>query len=231
MIKNIGEHFVAFYKALGFWLVPKKSFPSRIYTVAMFLAFFLFYTTFKCSYFPMLKDLRETSFFTFVCLSEIALILKISTFLVRNESVRKNQSYLESFALYTPDEKRICASYMSQFKKIAFVYILLTNSTCILSFVVPLTIKEPTLCYLAWYPVDWQHERSYYWMVYIYQVVGMIFQANTVICLELYTVYMLIVTSAYLRVLDYRFRRIGFARGNSNQELIDGIKMHQWILV
>lgn len=231
MIEKIGEHFVDYFKLLGFWLETKRLFSSKFHTITIFLIFFLIYTTFKCLYFTSLKDIRETTFFTFVCLSEVALVIKISIFLKRNESVRKNQIYLESFLLRSPEEQNICNNYMIEFKKIAFIYIILTNSTCILSFIVPLTLKEPTLCYLAWYPVDWQHDRRYYWMVYIYQMIGMIFQANTLICLELYTVYMLISTSTYLRVLDYRFRRIGFTPANCNKELIDGIKMHQWTLM
>lgn len=205
----------------------------------MLLIFFIFYTTFKCLYLPLLKSVSEATYLSFVCLTEITLIVKVLWLLYLNDIVRLNQEFLERFVAPTPYEKEIRDRNMQLFLKISISYLALTNTTSVLSFLVPLTADTPTLPFLAWYPVDWQHQRYIYWAVYLYQVIGMIIQCNTLICIEVYVVYLMIVVSTYLEVLAHRLARFGvlqngaddqeMVQSNDREILVAAIRCHKYI--
>lgn len=209
MVKRIGRFLTNYFELIGFWPSGNRSLRYKLYTVAVMLVFFIFYTTFKCLYLTELRNVSETTFFLFVCLTEITLIVKILWFLYQNDLVWLNQEYLERFETATPAEKRICDGNMQFFLKMSISYVVLTNTTSVLSFLVPLSVATPSLPFLAWYPLDWEHQPLFYWLVYLYQVIGMIIQCNTLVCIEMYVVYLMTVVSAYLKVLAHRLSRIG----------------------
>lgn len=239
MVERIGRILTNYFKFIGFWPSGHRSIQYKLYTTSMLLIFFIFYTTFKCLYLPLLKSVSEATYLSFVCLTEITLIVKILWLLYINDIVRLNQKFLERFVATTPNEERICDRNMQLFRKISISYLVLTNATSVLSFLVPLTAHTPTLPFLAWYPVDWQHQRPIYWAVYLYQVIGMIIQCNTLVCIEMYVVYLMIVVSTYLKVLAHRLAHIGVVRNeavdrevaqsNDREILVAAIRCHKYI--
>lgn len=214
------------------WPSGNRTIFYKLYTATVLLIFFVCYTTFKCLYLSEVKSVSETTYLSFVSLTEMTLFVKILLFLHQNDIVRSNQEYLEKFVAVTSDEKEICERNMMFFWKMAISYGVLTNLTSFLSFLVPLTASEPSLPFLAWYPVDWQHQRHIYWMVYWYQVIGMLIQCNTLVCIEMYVVYLMITVSTYLEVLGHRLTLIGIVQ--SAQEIdtntfVAAIRCHKYI--
>lgn len=239
MVKRIGRFLTHYFELIGFWPSENNSIQYKLYTIAVLLIFFIFYTTFKCLYLPHLKSVSEATVFSFVCLTEITLFVKILLFLYKNDIVRWNQEYMEEFVAMRSTEKTICQRDMRFFLKISISYVVLTNTTSLLSFLVPLTASKPTLPFIGWYPVDWEHQQSAYWIVYVYQVIGMIIQCNTLVSIEMYVVYLMMVVSMYLKVLALRLARIGsvqnatverkMAISNDRDTLVAAIRCHKYI--
>ncbi|XP_037031044.1 odorant receptor 94a-like [Bradysia coprophila] len=90
--------------------------------------------------------------------------------------------------------------------------------------------------YPAWYPLDWYNERKYFWIVYCYQVVGICYEANAVVILEMFVIYLLIVAGAHLDILAMRLSKLGeSAQDPTNirsheHDLIQSIDVHNEIL-
>lgn len=239
MVERIGRFLTNYFRFMGFWPSGNRSIQYKLYTTSMLLVFFIFYTTFKCLYLPLLKSVSEATYLSFVCLTEITLLVKVLWLLHLNDIVRFNHEFLERFVASTPDEKRICDRNAQLFLRMSISYLALTNITSVLSFLVPLSADTPTLPFLAWYPVDWQHQRHIYWAVYLYQVTGMIIQCNTLVCIEVYVVYLMIVVSTYLEVLAHRLTLIGtvqnaaverkMGQSKDREMLVASIRCHKYI--
>lgn len=230
MVKRIGRFLTNYLELIGIWPSESPSLAYKLYRVTVLLIFFIFYTAFKCLYLMDLKSVREATFFLLVCLEELSLTVKVLGLLYQHDIAWLNQEFVEQFVATEPSEKQICVQNMRLFLRMAITYCVMTNITALLSFLVPLGATQPELPYLAWYPVDWQHDRHIYWLVYMYQVVGMLIQCNTLVCIEMYFVYLMTVVSTYLEVLAYRLERIADVRNVATTEvLVAVIQCHKYI--
>lgn len=243
-ITRYDTYFQRFFTLTGLWLPAQPSIIHKIYVLLIQIIFFNGYTAFKCMYVFELKTVGEASILTFVCLTEVALILKLFNFLAKNALVRENQRLIREFRFQNQTELEYFDAKLKTFRIISRAFFILTFATDFFSYIVPFfQNNEPTLPYLSWYPWDWRHNRSTYWKIYAYQIIGMLVQSNTLVAMELYCVYFLMVLGAYLTILCNRLNAIGYDGENSgveagarkiqdknNHTLIECIKTHHFLI-
>lgn len=220
VVPAYGDYFQEFFSFVGIWLPETE---SRLYKFYIFLiqsVFFYSYTFFKCMYIFELKSVGEASILAFVCLTEIALTLKVINFLLKNSFIHENHRLIKQFVFTSDDECKLFSEKIRIFRNIFVGFWTLTMATGVFSYSIPFFEDEAAFPYLAWYPWDWQHNQRTWWILYVYQVAGMFVQSNVLIGLELYCVYLLIVLSAYLSILNTRLHNIGYK--TSEKETTDG---------
>lgn len=190
-----------------------------VYTCVFQIIFTFLYTGFKCINFIYLTDLDEITRAMFICLTELALIVKIINFYTR---IRRMQSCLKTvghFQLITDDEMASMQDKLSLFMHIVIWYMAVANIAGIFSYISPFFSNEPILPYPGWYPLDWQHNATAYWLVYVYQVVGMFIQTHCLITIEMFPIFLMLMAGTYLDILGKRLRKIGYAdKGMSREE-------------
>lgn len=200
---------------VGLW--PSES-PSIFYTIfgyAFQSVFFLFYTSFKCLYFFTTTNMQEIVFCAFVSLTEVALFVKILNMHFRTRVFQNHLKHIEAFSMENDDEVELLDGRLRILRKMLFAYIALVMVTGAFSYSVPFFSDETTLPYLAWYPVNWQTNNGIYWMVYAYQVTGMVIQSHILVCMEMYTVYIFVVLSTQFDIVSERLKKIGYGGAQS----------------
>lgn len=232
-------------KLFGLWPNTATAFTLQrllytIYTCVFQLVFTFMYTGFKCINFIYLTDLDEITRAMFICLTELALIVKIINFYAR---IRRMQNCLKTvghFKLISSDEMKSMQEKLSLFMHIVIWYMAVANIAGIFSYMSPFFSTERILPYPGWYPLDWQHNATAYWLVYVYQVIGMFIQTHCLITIEMFPIFLMLMAGTYLDILGKRLRKIGYSQNgllsreeNSVQataELIDCIKWHICLL-
>lgn len=199
-----------FFYLVGLWPSENSTIFYTIYNILFQSIFGLIYTTFKCIYFFKTDNMQDRVFCAFVSLAEIGLFVKIVNLALRNETVQANLNKIHDFKLESIDEKNFFMSRMKIFRIMLIAYISLTSLTGVFSYLVPFFADEPILPYLAWYPLDWYHNKTHYWIVYFYQVIGMIIATNMFVFLEMYTVYLFLALSTQIDILNNRLKKIGW---------------------
>lgn len=85
-----------------------------------------------------------------------------------------------------------------------------------------------------------ENDRTSYWIVYFYQLIGAIFLAHTLVRLENYQIYCMICATAQIEILGTRIKQIGYDtfsdktkhRKDSHDEahLLECLKQHECLM-
>lgn len=187
-------------------------------------------------FFETNKEMLTVGFF--LILAESSLFARIINLLVHFEQVMICLQMIKDFRVYDENEVILMDKHLSLFSTIMKWYMGAGTSACIFSWVAPLFSYEPMLPYPGWYPLDWQNDEQSYWIVYVYQVVGVTFQTSTIILLQLLSIYFMAVIGAQLDILKYRLENLGnvmaiddeILQKSAELQLIDCVVVHNDIL-
>lgn len=92
---------------------------------------------------------------------------------------------------------------------------------------------NPEMPLVCWYPVDWEHDATSFWIVFPYSLwcAAAIMQVN--ITLDCFSYFLMDTIATQLLVVGRRLERLGKNVGNDDEEqqkLIHCIKHHQYLL-
>lgn len=201
---------------VGLWPSEKSSIFYTIFGYVFQSIFFFFYTSFKCLYFFTTTEMQEIVFCAFVSLTEVALFVKNLNMHFRSHVFQNHLKRIEAFEMENDTEAKLLDGRLKILRKMLFAYIGLVMVTGAFSYSVPFFTDDTSLPYLAWYPVNWQNNSRTYWMVYAYQIIGMVIQSHTLVCMEMYTVYIFVVLSTQYDILSERLKKIGNVKNNGD---------------
>ncbi|XP_037035068.1 odorant receptor 94b-like [Bradysia coprophila] len=95
------------------------------------------------------------------------------------------------------------------FTRILNFQLLMAGLSVFFSCVSPYFLSEPSLPYPGWYPIDWRNDTTSYFVVFIYQFIGIIFVSHSIILMEAYAMYLMIVAGSHLDILANRLETLG----------------------
>lgn len=185
-----------------------------LYTCVFQLIFTFMYTGFKCINFIYLDNINEITRAMFICLTELALIVKIINFYYHIKQMQKCLNDVEKFQLINETEMNSFDEKLTLFRHIVIWYVAVANIAGIFSYLSPFFSETPILPYPAWYPINWQTDSVSYWIAYIYQVIGMFIQTHCLITIEMYAIFLMLTAGTYLDVLGKRLQNIGYDMDN-----------------
>ncbi len=224
-----------FFIICGLWPTAKRF--RWLYIVYASIFHIIFNIIYLCCkfmnfFYETNKDMFTVGFF--LILAESSLFIRIVNLLVHFNQIMNCLKMIKDFRFYDENEIILMDKHLTLFSKIMKWYMGAGTSACIFSWVAPLFSYEPMLPYPGWYPFDWKNDEQSYWIVYMYQVVGVTFQTSTIILLQLLSIYFMTVIGAELDILKYRLQNLGSAigtdaemlRASAELELIDCIVVH-----
>lgn len=207
---------------MGLWpsVLSDKPKPSCIswmaytlYTIVFHTIFTFAYVAFKCINFISITDLTIITRALFITLTELSLTVKIVNFYIRFSTMKRCLQTVREIQLIDDEEEAIFVTRLGFLNKIILAFLITANMTGLFSYLSPVLVSEPMLPYPGWYPLDWMNSHRDYWIVYAYQVLGMFFQIQTLVILEIYFIYLMVIVSTQMELLARRLNRIGYGVG------------------
>lgn len=207
------------------------------YAIVFQLIFTIAYDTFKCINFLHMTDLSVITRAMFICLTELSLAVKIVNFWLRMDTMQRFLANIQhGIALRDQREHATVDAAFAVLRRVILWFLVTANTLLVFSYLSPVLVAEPMLPYPGWYPLDWQHNSRDYWCVWLYQVLGMFFQIQALVIIEVYFIYLMVVASTQLDVLGGRIERIGYGEeadervDEAEHTLIECIRAHTQVL-
>lgn len=201
---------ITLFKVCGIWPIQYRF--RNLYLIYGFcfqFAFTFAFCGFKLLNFVFKTNMDQVTVIVFETLAEISLWVRVINIIVNFESIRNCLDLIKLFTFQNEDELRFFKTRLRVFTKIMRFYAVCASFACLFSLSAPFFTDKPMLAYPAWYPLDWQNNRTHFWIAYTYQFVGILFLAHTLVFLETYHLYLLIAIGAQLDILSQRLRDIG----------------------
>lgn len=218
---------------VGLWPSRGAAFGYTAYAIAFQLIFTVAYDAFKCASFRHQTDLSVITRAMFICLTELSLAVKIANFWLHMDAMQRLFVEIEHGIVARDEHERQTYDGALRFLGNVITWFLVTaNTTGLFSYVGPVLVAEPMLPYPGWYPgLDWQRSQRDYWLVWSYQVMGMFFQIQMLVIIEVFFIYLMVIASAQLQVLGGRIEQIGRQwTTTAERDLIECMRLHQAVM-
>lgn len=230
--KTIGRRGVVTWILLVLWIfgLGRTKNSSPLYLVYQFVMHFVFSFLYTLAMCVRLFQIDNTAELIAACGMTLTLVALVVKFINLNfyypTIIMDILCDTESFVLVNAVERQLVRERMRFFTIVSIVYYAMAN-TCILSSFVATGLSK-TLPYFGAYPLDWQQNALHYWLVYGFQVAGMLMLCSTNVMIELLPGFCMFITSVRMEILA---QRLSALNGRSAlQTLVGCIKLHQNLL-
>lgn len=204
-----------------------------IYSVVLLTVFSAIYTAAMVMNIFLMTDDSDLSNRLFMSLTEVACAIKIYNFFVNNRVWQEILSEIESFRIKSPNEEQILQKRFYVFRILSNLYIWNAQLSLNALTVVTLLSGGTNLLFSGWYPgFDWKNNRRDFWIVFVYQYVGVIITAAVNVCIDSYYCFAMHILSAQANIIGYRMSSIEFDKEKDSiwevrKNLIEQMTMHQ----
>lgn len=235
---RITNFLLFFFTAFGLW-PPKHAVFYKIYGILFQFVFSFLFSVFMCINLFILENKGNMTDALHMSLTEVALFIKVVNFFVRGKAMQTMLRTIQEFKLENLDEERIIDEKLSFFLKVSIYYYGMANMAGFSGDFAALVAKDVRLPFQGWYPLDWKHNRLSYWIVFVYQGIGMFITSNLNITIELFPMFLMFMISAKVEILGRRLQMIGYQNHQIDSDeapspnkaslLINCIKTHEHI--
>lgn len=187
------------------------------YGYAVIVIFSLIYTTLMVCEMFRLHDWSSTEAF-YMTATEVALVVKILNFRLRVKSMTEMLTLAQDFELQHEDEIELLRLYSKKLiQGTIFYFVAVTYAQSSVEISAALD-DDNTLPYPAWYPyLDHKHNNLHYWLLYVYQVLGMFITAYVNVSLEIFGAMMMSMNTYQTEVLGMRMSKLGYIDGDADE--------------
>lgn len=168
-----------------------------------------------------LEDWTNSTEAIYMTLTEVAVTVKGLTFRFRVNNLNDLLKLARKFKLESDDEIDLLRRYIKWLVRLTIFFFAAVIYAQASVEIAAAFNPENVLPYSAWYPYfDWKQNNVHYWLLYIYQVIGLFITAFMNVCVEIVGALLLCMNTFQMEVLGIRMRKLGYARGNT----VDGFK-------
>lgn len=229
----ISKILVFHFKMLGLWAPEQFSLFYFIYSTFLYSIFSIIYVLCMLINIFLLTDTKEATHSLCMTLTCVALLFKTMNFHLFNRDIQNNLKIISNFQLQNSEEINLVANRLRKYRNMWLFYYLMINATGLAGYLSVLSAHPRQLPFRAWYPFDWQHDEKSYWIVYTFQVLGMVVQANMNVAIEIFPGFFIYMAQVKMDILSMRLQRRYDdlkERQKSFCYLVDSIKLHQHIV-
>lgn len=184
----------------------------------------------------VIESMKDMTDALFPALTIVAYLFKIMNFYLNDDGLHRVHKDLMAFGFKNDHEMAMTNKHLKLVYQMCMAFVTTAHITIVLAFLRPLFINNPpALALPSWYPIDWQHVDTYYWIVYTYQMIGAFFILNVNIALDIFALFVMVIASKYVEIVGNRLANLTInddAALNSTtetgitNELVDCIKVH-----
>lgn len=195
---------------VGIW-PPAGSIAYKIASMIFHLIFAYGYTMFLCLNLLFLADIGDLTDSLYMSLTCLGLCGKLTNFRYFMAKIQDSLEQIKRFPLISHSEDDFVRAKVKFFDTILFAYYSVSNLAGFAAYTYVLFDNGEggrALPFHAWYPIDWRGSTRNYWLMYAYQVGGMMVLCNLNITMDLYACYVMYMISVKMEVLGKRLQNI-----------------------
>lgn len=204
------HHLTSLLYKFGVWPknVNSNSYKLYAYTIQLLLSFG--YTICLSGAVFESVDFQEATVSIPLSLSCIIICTRITNFYINHDSMQKLLDEIHEFELWNRGEKLFVAQRLKVFNRLSFAFTV-TIYFCLLSqLIVPLFLSNASLPLPIWFPLNWKHNSTHFWIVYIYSSMAIFVIGHMVMLLQIFTCYLMFMNTLKFELLGIRFSRLGY---------------------
>lgn len=196
-MEEITELFDSIFKIVHYLLViPIRQKTKNIlrFNIIGFSYHFLFtftYISMMCYYGFTDEEFEEKVIGLDVILTEISLFYKVLNMILKRNEFYRILEDLNVFQSKRNEEKTIIRIYAKKLRKAFHYYAIVTFLCCLLTLLTALFREGYNLPFKSWYPLNLQNNPNYYWMLYLYQFIGITGHASLNVFNDAFIMFML----------------------------------------
>lgn len=192
----------------GLWskFQPNTMASTLYYIVSYSMHFTLSfcYTGFMVVGLMFISDVNQITLSICVTFTCVAYVAKILNFYWHNAGMKTCLKRVNDFVLDNENELQFLQNRMKPFRKLSLFYYIIPNVCGITAYLKPIFATKTELPFLGWYPLDWENNSMDYWIMYVYQVVGILIEINLNVTMELFPSYLMYMVSIQMEILGMR---------------------------
>lgn len=210
---------VSVLNILGIW-PPPESIIYKICSIIFHLLFAYGYTLFLCINLVFLADITDLTDSLFMTLTCFGLCSKLTNFRYFMNDIQYTLQRIKTFQLHNDNENEFIRMKVKFYDRILFAYYIVSNLAGFAAYTYVLFdyngVGNRALPFHGWYPIDWRGNIRNYWIVYGYQVGGMMCLCNLNITMDLYPCYVMYMIGLQMEILGKRLENIGKNTNGAN---------------
>lgn len=161
-----------------------------------------------CCYGFTNEDFEEKVISLNMTLTEISLFYKALNMVFKRNDFYQILDEIKMFKSKNDEENCIIQKYSKKLKNIFYYYAIVTYLCLVVTFCVPLFKKDIYLPYKSWYPFDLKNKPKYFWILYLYQLIGISTHASINVFNDTCIMLMMATIEIQFDVLGLRLKKL-----------------------
>lgn len=202
-----------------------KSF-QRLYSFysIFFLFFTIIYTVPLAASIFLAKSADDIPERLFMSSTKIAMVNKLIPLILDNNKIQHIRSVINKFELKSLHEEQVATKCFNVFTKTMYTFLVMPHFSLSVLNIATILSEERRLTFIGWYPgFDWENNDRDYWIIYIYQYIGITITATINITIDLFYCFLMYAISVEFEILGERLRSIEM-KESSNATKLDLIE-------
>lgn len=154
------------------------------------------------------EDFEEKVISLNMTLTEISLFYKVLNMVFKRKDFYQILDEINLFKSQNDKENNYIRTYSKKLKKSFYYYALVTFLCVLLTFCVPLFNKDTYLPYKSWYPFDLKNKLNYFWVLYVYQCIGIFSHASLNVFNDTFIMFIMATIGIQLDILGMRLKEL-----------------------
>lgn len=224
-LKKVCDPMIIVFRSVGMWPNHNSNIFYYFYGILLLFVFSILFTLtmlIQLVVFTKREELTETSY---MALTELALAVKIVNFYSRVRSMQSHLDAIYNFELHSDAEREHLRNRLKFMFALLASDFILTNTAHFSVQIRTITASEKLLSFPSWHPINWENNTTNYWLIFVYQVIGMGITSNIQVVIQQYPSFMFCMVSTQLEILAMRLQNIGYEKKRLIQPPKENIPM------
>lgn len=224
---GLTRYFIRCFQVFGHWMdAQHSSLFYRIFSVGV-RCWYLIYLSFLIAFLYDANELEEITNSLYISLTVTAMLVKIFNFANYNDGIRGCLQQTHDFRLQTDEEWKLYRSRHKSFAIKMISYYTVCYCAVFMQILNAMVRAQPTLPFRGAYPLNWRDDHLHYWLVFIFQSLGMVSCLHMNVTLEQFECFMLYEVSIQFEMLCSRIENFGWnSKKDSNVHFTE---LRQWV--
>lgn len=142
-------------------------------------------------------------------LTVLAYLFKLINYMYYRDHLNECLTKLKKMQRNSRSNENIFRAKLKNLSKLTIVFFFGANCTVLAAALKTLLSTTPVLPIASWYPLDWQHNRRDFWIVFTHDILGAFIVGQVNLGMDSYAYYLMAMITAQFQMLHVQIEQLG----------------------